>query len=261
MTAYGVPPSQQQSQPSRPAGGALPLFDLIGLVLGLIVFIVGFLPWYGGGSSEVKGYNAGSAAPAVIGLSLLAAAVAGAGLLEKPAKTTFVPLGASIAALLVVFGMLVAKGEGVDSKWGMILTLILVLLQVGAFVLSWLQRSGKIMSAKPASSAPWGGPQYGYPGGPQPYGQPPRPVPSYLPPNQPSYQPQPSYNPPPPSYTAPLHSPQQSPPPQPSYGQPGQPPGQPYQPGQSQPGQSQPGQSQPGQSQPGQSQPGQRQPG
>ena len=236
MTAYGAPQPQQRTGPQ------LPLFDLIGAGVGVLSFIWGFLDWYGqpGGGASAKGYAAGSAGAAAIGLSLLASGVAASVLLEKEAKRSFVPLAASVASLLVTFGLLVGKGDGVDTKIGMILMLITALVQAGLFVTGWLQAEGKIMTGAPARAhqqQQWGGTQYGYPSPQQPpqqqpqaYGQP-----QYGQPAQPTQQyGQPQYGQPA-QPTQQYGQPQHQAPVQPQYGQPQhqqpqhqQPPSNPY---------------------------------
>lgn len=201
MTGYGAPQPQQRS------GEQLPLFDLIGAGLGVLAFIWGFLDWYGAaGAGTAKGYSgaAGGGAVAAIGLSLLAGGVAATVLLDKKAKGSLVPLAASVASLLVTFGLLVGKDKGLDIKIGLILMLITALAQVGVFVTGWLQAEGKIMTGTPAGAGmqQWGGYQQqgyqqpGYPqqtGAPQ-YGQPAQPQygqPTHQQPGQPQYgQPQ-----------------------------------------------------------------------
>lgn len=198
MTGYGAPQPQQRS------GEQLPLFDLIGAGLGVLAFIWGFLDWYGESGQAVKGYSGITAGPAAIGLSVLAGAVAATVLLDKKAKGSLVPLAASVAALLVTFGLLVGKQNGIDTKIGLILMLITALAQVAVFVAGWLQAEGKIMTGTPAGTGAqqWGGyqqqgyPQQGYPqqtGTPQ-YGQPAQPQygqPTHQQPGQPQYGQQP----------------------------------------------------------------------
>ena len=230
MTGYGAPQPQQRS------GQQLPLFDLIGAGLGILAFVWGFLDWYKTGGQGFKGYGFGSSGVAAIGLSLLAGLIAGRVLLDKTAKTTLVPLAASVAALLVTFGLLVGKGEGVDTQIGVILMLITALAQVGVFAISWLKAEGKIMTDKPASASAgqWGGSQYGgypaqQPPAQQPQYQQPQAQPQYgqQPPAQPQYGQQPQAQP---QYGQPTQHQQpaqpQTPQQQPGYGQ--QPPANPY---------------------------------
>jgi hypothetical protein len=227
MTGYGAPQPQQRS------GQQLPLFDLIGAGLGILSFVWGFLAWFnvdhGNGDSALKGYYVGGAA--VIGLSLLASAVAALPLLDKSVKTSLVPLAASAASLLMALGVMVSGkppkgGGGADYKIsiGLILMLITALAQVVLFVLGWLQSQGKIMAAAPSGGGQWGGSAGGGGqwGGQQGYQQPQQ------------------------GYQQPAAQPQQQPA-QPQYGQPQQPqygqqqPQQPAQPQYGQPQQPQPG--------------------
>jgi hypothetical protein len=224
MTGYGAPQPQQRS------GEQLPLFDLIGAGLGVLAFIWGFLDWYGVkggefiGSATAKGYSTGAGgAAAAIGLSVLAGGVAAIVLLDKKAKGSLVPLAASVASLLVTFGLLIGKEKALDIKIGLILMLITAIVQVGVFVAGWLQAEGKIMTGARAgagaqqwgSSQQWGGgyQQQGYPQAPtQQYGQPVQP--QY---GQPPQHQQPQYGQPP-QHQQPQGYPQQQPPSNP-YGQ------------------------------------------
>src|SRR5215467_5447410 len=159
MTGYGAPQPQQRSEEQ------LPLFDLIGAGLGVLAFIWGFLPGYKGSVSvtgDTKGYsNFAGAAGAAIGLSVLAGAIAATVLLDKKAKGSLIPLSASVASLLVTFGLLVGKENGSNIKIGLILMLITAVAQVGVFVAGWLQAEGKIMTGTPAGTGTqqWGGAQ------------------------------------------------------------------------------------------------------
>lgn len=154
MTGYGAP------GPTPAAKQALPLFDLIGAGLGVLSFIWGFLNFYSSGGQDAKGYNAGSSATAAIGLSILAGAIAGAVILSEKAEPLRPPyaLATAVSALLMSFGVLVAKGDGISAKYGLILLLITTAAQVAVFAYSWLQATGKIAS-KPAVPQQWGGPQ------------------------------------------------------------------------------------------------------
>ena len=180
MTGYGVP-----GPGPGPAPGAkkssLPLFDLIGAGLGILSFIWGFLAFYTGTGEDLKGYNIASAGTGALALSILAGALAGAVILSEktePARPPYA-LAAAVAAVLMSFGALVAKGEGASVGIGLILLLITAILQAGLFAYSWLVSTGKIAAGKPQQQPHYGGPQgpqgqqYGGPqyGGPQFGGQ------------------------------------------------------------------------------------------
>ncbi len=161
MTGYGAP----TAGPPAAAKTQAPLFDLIGAGAGVVVFILGFFPWYGAdGGVNVPGFGLASPGAAVVVMSLFAGLVAGAKLLDPEAKAGFVPLAGAVAALLVTLGLLIDKGgdkspaNGYSIKIGLILALIVTLIQVGAFAYSWLQSSGKISSGGGASASQWGAP-------------------------------------------------------------------------------------------------------
>jgi len=242
MTGYGAPQPQQRS------GQQLPLFDLIGAGLGVLAFVWGFLDWYkpkgggelGGGSAGIKGFNFSSPGAAAIALSLLAGLVAAGVLLDKEAKPGLVPIAAAGSSLLITFGFLVGKGDGIDTQIGLILMLITALAQTGLFVTGWLQAQGKIMAGGSSSSSAgqWGGgggAQQQWGGYPQQgYQQPAQPQ------QQPAAQPQYGQQPAQPQYGQPTQhqAPAQ---PQPQYGQPTQhQPQQPQQPPQGYPQQQPP---------------------
>jgi hypothetical protein len=156
MTGYGAPAA---GPPVATAKTQPPLFDMIAAGLGVVTFILGFFDWYGVSSTGTKGFAVGGAA--VVGLSLLASLVASAKFVDAKAEPGFVPLAASVSAVLVAFGMLVSKPEGQDAKPGLIIALIVTLIQAALFVVSWLQASGR-MGGTPVGgtgSTQWGAPQ------------------------------------------------------------------------------------------------------
>jgi hypothetical protein len=168
MTGYGPPSAYSSAPPPRPVaatGSTAPVFDLIGIVLGVLSIVWGFLDWYGSsGNFTYKGFATTGAG--AIGLSVLAAAAAAFALLDREAKGTVVPAAASVAAVLVTAGLLVGKPSGEDAKVGLILQLITALLQAVMFVLGWLQAKGKIMQHPvnaPYPGPAWGGAPYSYP--------------------------------------------------------------------------------------------------
>ena len=161
MTGYGAPAG---GPPVATAKTQPPLFDMIAAGLGVVTFILGFFDWYGVSSAGTKGFAIGGAA--VAGLSLLASLVVAAKFVDAKAEPGFVPLAASVSAVLVAFGMLVSKPEGQDAKPALIIALIVTLVQAALFVVSWLQSSGRMGGASAAGtgSTQWGAPQqYGQP--------------------------------------------------------------------------------------------------
>ena len=71
MSGYPVPPAQPSS---RARGGARVaetpksvLLERVGAGLGVLMFVWGFLPWYGLAATDVNGYGFGSPAPSPSG--------------------------------------------------------------------------------------------------------------------------------------------------------------------------------------------------
>ena len=165
MSGYPVPPAQPSS---RARGGARVaetpksvLLERVGAGLGVLMFVWGFLPWYGLAATDVNGYGFGSPAPVAIGLSLLASGVAAARMLDQKAASPLVPLAAAAVALLVSFGLIVDRGDNVSLNVGLILAVVTTLLQTAAFTLAWLHEIGRLGVG--AQSDRWSGnTPYGY---------------------------------------------------------------------------------------------------
>ncbi len=253
MTGYGPPGASSTSAGKKQT----PIFELVAVLLGLLAFIWGFLPFYGSNGTDlsVKGYATGSAATGAIALTVLAGALAGALIVSEEVKSVRPPyaLAAAVAALLLTLGALFVKGDGITAKIGLWLLLITALAEVAVLGYAWATATGKLSAkANAAGAQQWGGaPQYGQPGQGQPgqlgqgqpgYGQ--GQPPAYGSP-QPTSAPQPGAYPPPGSFGQPPSSPSGG------YGSSTQHQGGPggYNPAQPQPGQRPPGQSQPGQGQ------------
>ena len=148
MSGYPVPPAEPSS---RARGGARVaetpksvLLERVGAGLGVLMFVWGFLPWYGLAATDVNGYGFGSPAPVAIGLSLLASGVAAARMLDQKAASPLVPLAAAAVALLVSFGLIVDRGDNVSLNVGLILAVVTTLLQTAAFALAWLHEIGRL---------------------------------------------------------------------------------------------------------------------
>lgn len=168
MSGYPVPPAQPSS---RARGGERDaetpksvLLERVGAGLGVLMFVWGFLPWYGLAATDVNGYGFGSPAPVAIGLSLLASGIAAARVLDQKAASLLVPLAAAAVALLVSFGLIVDRGDNVSLNVGLILAIVTTLLQTAAFALAWLHEIGRLgAGAQPdrwSGSTPYG---YGTP--------------------------------------------------------------------------------------------------
>jgi hypothetical protein len=223
MTGYGVPTPAPQ-QPGR-SGPPLPVLDLVTAGLGLLVFILAFLPWVGIDCSDVPGEGraecekvsyAGwdlSVGTAGTVLLVVASALVARRLFDStaPAVSTVPALLAVLGALLVVVQLVVGapllsiavefKGA---TKVGLYLVLVVALAEAAVAVVSWLQASGRMSRPAPAGAQLWdrpaqsaqpgadaGWPQQGYPppAAPPGYGQ--QPAPAYGQ-QQPGYPPHPS---------------------------------------------------------------------
>jgi hypothetical protein len=213
MSGYGVPQSQPPGAARSGRAAALPVFDLVGVGLAALSFIIAFLAWAKADvpegvdidGSSAKGWDLPLPTVGVV-LLLVAAILVAAPLLSRPAtdegSASPVPALLSILAalLLVVYAI---KGTGnLDRGIGTWLGLVLGLATAALFTLSWLQRSGRVKKPAPAGPSNWNS-------GQPPYGQQ---QPSYgqQAPQQPPYGGQPQ----PPQYGQ-----------QPSYGQQGGYPG------------------------------------
>lgn len=212
MSGYGAPQGSRSGR-SKPA---LPVFDLVGVGLAALAFIIAFLAWAKADVPEgvdVDGYSAKGwdlPLPTVgVTLLLVAAILVIAPLLSRGNDSDDAPGSASpVPALLAILGAVLLityaiKGSGdADRGIGTWLGLVLGLGTAALFTLSWLQRSGRMK--KPAASAGpsnWnagggGGQQqqgWGQQQPQQPYGQQ-QPQPQYpAQPQPPAYGQQPTY--------------------------------------------------------------------
>jgi hypothetical protein len=220
MSGYGVPQGQSAGGSRSGRSSSLPVFDLVGVGLAALSFIIAFLAWAKADVPEgvdidgtsAKGWDLPLPTAGIV-LLLVAAILVAAPLLSRPAadddgSASPVPAMLAIlgALLLIVYAI---KGTGnLDRGIGTWLGLVLGLATAALFTLSWLQRSGRVKKPAPAGPSNWnsGAPQQNPYGQPQPYGQPGGQ--SGYPGGQPAQQP------PPPAYGQ-----------QPSYGAPGQYPG------------------------------------
>ncbi len=192
MTGYGVPSTAPP--PAARSGPPLPVLDLVTAGLGLVAFIMAFLPWIGidcsGLPAEARSecdkvsYSGFDLTTGTVGTALLlvAAVLVVRRLFDKTADAT-----SSVPALLAVVGAIfvlvqlftggpllsvVSELKG-SRKIGVYLALVVALAEAAVAVVSWLQHSGR-MPARSAAPAHPGGQQWGQPG---PVGQPGQPAP------------------------------------------------------------------------------------
>jgi hypothetical protein len=173
MTGYGVP--TPPPQPAR-SGLPLPVLDLVTAGLGLLAFIVAFLPWVGIDCSGVpaaardqcdKASSAGwavSAGTAGTVLLLVASALVARRLIDSTvqAASTVPALLAVLGALLIIVQFVVGSPllaalttAKASRKIGLFLALVVGLAEAAVAVVSWLQASGRMTRPAPAAAQPW----------------------------------------------------------------------------------------------------------
>jgi hypothetical protein len=208
---YGGPPQgpstpgygpQPTPGPAGPGKGMPFYFDIGVVVLGVLNFLLGFLPFISGATAQFGGESVSVnssvnffGTPAVVSISLLlvAALVAGLGMLPKQEIHEGVVTSLSVVGFVSLLFQLVALPSAAKVGIGLIIVLITSFIQAALAITALLFAADII---KPPAPKP---PQYGYygQGG---YGQPQPSQPSQ--PQQPYYGAAPgpgSYPPPPPS--------------------------------------------------------------
>jgi hypothetical protein len=173
MTGYEVP-SQAPKRPARPRA-ALPTLELVAAGLGLLAFLLAFLPWMGldcsglpagSRSACAKVHYQGWALPAGTAgtvLLLVAAVLLVRRLVDATAdRPSAVPaLLAALGALLILVQLLVGFSAlsvsdiGGARKIGLFLALLVGLAEAALAVLSWLRITGRLARHKPEESGGW----------------------------------------------------------------------------------------------------------
>jgi len=186
---YGQPGSPQGPMGGPPPGWAPPpprqpmnQGKILGLVLaglGVINFIMGFLPVvsYKSGADSVSLYNPLSGGAGIYAILLFIAGLsAAATLLPKTLENTFLTFLISFGATfgLLWYTVTFDGGNAASVGAGVIILLILGFLQTGIAAFRWLTESGIVKTVpRPAYGNPGYGPQGFAPQGyaPQGYGQ------------------------------------------------------------------------------------------
>src|SRR6201997_3783801 len=210
---YGGPPQgpstpgygpQPPPGPAGPGKGMPFYFDIGVVVLGVLNFLLGFLPFISGATAQFGGESVSVnssvnffGTPAVVSISLLLVAplVAGLGMLQKQEIHEGVVTSLSVVGFVSLLFQLVALPSAAKVGIGLIIVLITSFIQAALAITALLFAADII---KPPAPKP---PQYGYygQGG---YGQPQPPTSPLTQPQQPYYGAAPgpgSYPPPPPS--------------------------------------------------------------
>ncbi|WP_406266376.1 DUF5336 domain-containing protein [Nocardia sp. NBC_00881] len=186
--------SSGSSATGSPDAKGLPFFLAVGVAaLGVINFLLGFLPFLGskpvdfGGTrvsspESAKLFEVASGSP-LLGLLLLGGLLAGLSLLPKQSW-----IGAAAAASTAGFFALLFQsfnfGEGTVLKWGAYVVLVLAFAQAAVAVGALLFEGGILKAPAPRPATPSGFGQGGY--GQQQFGQG-QPSFGQSPPNQPGY--------------------------------------------------------------------------
>jgi uncharacterized protein DUF5336 len=133
VSSYGASTHDSASTAKRER-----MLSMIAGLLGILMFVWGFLRWLNTGdgphAEKYSGYAFGMPTTAVIGLSLAAGLIALLGALERrPGRgvPTAVPTGLAATSLLLAIGVLLGKGSispDVGSKVGVEIGLILGLI-------------------------------------------------------------------------------------------------------------------------------------
>lgn len=193
-SGYNQPAPSAPSSQGPSAGGAssgssatgsdakgLPFFLAVGVAaLGVINFLLGFLPFLGSkpvdfGGSRVSGaesaklFEVASGSP-LLGLLLLGGLLAGVSLLPKQNW-----IGAAAAASTAGFFALLFQslnfGEGTELKWGAYVLLVLAFVQAAIAIGALLFEAGILKAPAPRPATPSGFGQVGYGQQQQPFGQ------------------------------------------------------------------------------------------
>ncbi|MGK2882796.1 MAG: DUF5336 domain-containing protein [Mycobacterium sp.] len=193
---YGQQPQAGYGQPGFSGGGPsmATITTYVVIAFGVLAFLLGFAPY----KTEVDGVEeSGESFFETVGVAgliplLVAALVAGLGMLPKQTGNEAVVAALSVSGFLALLLMLTGLGDEFSAGVGLILVLVVAFLQAAVAVASLLVAADII---KPRPPNPYGGyyqqagyGQHGQPGG---FGQP-----GALPPAQPQPQ-QPSYGAPP----------------------------------------------------------------
>lgn len=191
--SYGQqPPAGYGAAPAPREGKGLPFFLHVGVIaLGIISFLLGFMPYISGSSAQFGGESISISASfdffetnGVLSISLLLAAalVAALGMLPKQEIHEGVVASLSIVGFVsLLFQMVTLPGEA-NLGIGLIIVLVTSFLQAAAAIAALLFAAGVIKPPQPSQP-----PQYGYYGQAGGYGQPPQQPAQPTAPQQPYY--------------------------------------------------------------------------
>jgi len=192
-------PTQQYGEPAEVGPSKLPVYLTAAVaVFGLATYAFNFGPLLTISNSDFPQFGSASGSTPGLGLavaaSVLAALLAGIGLLPKQKSRAGLVAVVATLSLLLVLAEVINAPAGLSIGWGLYLIIVTTLLQAGAAIAALLLESGIIAAPEPRpryeqSYGQYGAPYYGQPGQPgQPYGAPQAPPqqgrPGYAPPAQ-----------------------------------------------------------------------------
>jgi len=186
-------PTQQYGEPAEVGPSKLPVYLTAAVaVFGLATYAFNFGPLLTISNSDFPQFGSASGSTPGLGLavaaSVLAALLAGVGLLPKQKARTGLVVVASTLSFLLVLAEVINAPAGLSIGWGLYLVIATTLLQTGAAIAALLFDAGVLTPPAPKpryeqhqqSYGQYGGAQYyGQPGGQQQYG-----APTHQPPQQ-----------------------------------------------------------------------------
>jgi hypothetical protein len=177
-------PTQQYGEPAEVGPSKLPVYLTAAVaVFGLATYAFNFGPLLTISNSDFPQFGSASGSTPGLGLavaaSVLAALLAGVGLLPKQKARTGLVAVASTLSFLLVLAEVINAPAGLSIGWGLYLVIATTLLQTGAAIAALLFDAGVLSPPAPKPRyeqqqpyGQYGAPNYGQPGGQQQYGAP-----------------------------------------------------------------------------------------
>ncbi|KRD09585.1 hypothetical protein ASE48_05995 [Mycobacterium sp. Root265] len=177
-------PTQQYGEPAEVGPSKLPVYLTAAVaVFGLATYAFNFGPLLTISNSDFPQFGSASGSTPGLGLavaaSVLAALLAGVGLLPKQKARTGLVAVASTLSFLLVLAEVINAPAGLSIGWGLYLVIATTLLQTGASIAALLFDAGVLSPPAPKPRyeqqqpyGQYGAPYYGQPGGQQQYGAP-----------------------------------------------------------------------------------------
>lgn len=177
-------PTQQYGEPAEVGPSKLPVYLTAAVaVFGLATYAFNFGPLLTISNSDFPQFGSASGSTPGLGLavaaSVLAALLAGVGLLPRQKARTGLVAVTSTLSFLLVLAEVINAPAGLSIGWGLYLVVATTLLQTGAAVAALLFDAGVLSPPAPKPRyeqqqpyGQYGAPYYGQPGGQQQYGAP-----------------------------------------------------------------------------------------